>query len=215
MVINEIVDFLAIIATIIPVFLISISFHEFSHAFIAYLLGDDTAKNYGRLTLNPLAHLDFWGTTFFIFLRFGWARPVPVNLDNFKYPRLYSFLTSMAGPFSNFILAFLSFLLLKHFPISWFSLPIAKSLIQIFQVSASVNVMLGVFNLLPIPPLDGSSLLELILPESLSYVMEWLYEYYFYIFLALFFLPGVRQVFFRILYVLITFVENFLFSLVF
>ena len=112
---NNLVDFLAGIAIIFPSFLIALSFHEFAHAFVANLCGDDTAKQQGRLTLNPLAHLDWMGTIFLLLFRIGWARPVPIQMNKFKRPRLYFVLTAFAGPAANFILAYLFFTFKKYF----------------------------------------------------------------------------------------------------
>ncbi|MBD3273055.1 site-2 protease family protein [Candidatus Dependentiae bacterium] len=189
---NSFVNFLASIAIIFPAFLIALSFHEFAHAFVANLLGDDTAKKQGRLTLNPLAHLDFWGTIFLLVFRIGWAKPVPFSLHNFKRPRLYSILTALAGPFSNFILAYVFFVLLKYLPFLDLSLPVLKSFAMVFEAGAYINVMLGVFNLLPIPPLDGSHFLIAFLYKKFPNVVIWLYRYSMIILILLFLLPFTR-----------------------
>ena len=109
-------DKIKIVAFII-VIVFSLSFHEFSHAFAANLLGDSTAKQNNRLTLNPLRHMNFLGTLCLIFFKFGWANPVPVNVNNFKKPRVYMALVSFAGPFSNLILVILGFFLTKIYEI--------------------------------------------------------------------------------------------------
>ncbi len=158
---------------LILAFLVSLTVHEFCHALVAYLLGDDTAKQQGRLTLNPLAHIDPIGLLFLILVRIGWAKPVPFNPHNFSRPRLYSVLVGLAGPASNFLLALffmygmryiipvLTPTLIQHNFIS-----MAFFLKSFFEDSIWINVMLGLFNLLPIPPLDGSHIIYANLPES-------------------------------------------------
>lgn len=190
---NELIDFLASIAILFPVFLLALSFHEFSHALAAHLLGDDTAKDAGRLTLNPLAHMDFWGTVFLIFLRIGWAKPVPMNADNFKYPRIYSVLTGLAGPFANFFLAFISFLSLKYLLLLSLTPAVQKTFSQLLETLAYVNVMLGTFNLLPIPPLDGSHFLFALLYKRFPQAIIWLYRYSLFILLLIFLVPVFRN----------------------
>src|SRR5579862_6695784 len=101
--------FLASIAIMLPAFLLSLSFHEFSHALAATLFGDNTPKKQGRLTLNPLAHVDPLGLLCLLLFRIGWAKPVIFDQHNFKYPKLYSVLTALAGPCSNFVLAIIMF----------------------------------------------------------------------------------------------------------
>lgn len=204
-------DFLAGVAIILPAFLIALSFHEFAHAFVAYLLGDDTAKKMGRLTLNPLAHLDFIGTLFLIVFRIGWAKPVQFDARNFKYPRLYSVLTALAGPFTNLVLALLIFVLIKYFPVSYFPEAVTASFFQVFESTAAVNVMLGVFNLLPIPPLDGSHIIIALLYNKYPNVVIWLYRYSIFILIFLLLIPTTRE----FLGDLINFVYKFLRSLVF
>ncbi len=141
-------------------FIIALTVHEFSHALCAYLLGDPTAKRLGRLTLNPLAHIDPVGLILLILIRFGWAKPVPFDPRNFTYPRIFSVLVGFAGPLSNLVLAIISILALHHIPLN----PLG---IQFFQSMVWINVMLGVFNMIPIPPLDGSHFLRALLPNSL------------------------------------------------
>jgi Zn-dependent protease len=202
---------LAYLAMMFPAFLIAISFHEFSHAFMAYLLGDDTAKNVGRLTLNPLAHLDFFGTILLLFVGVGWAKPVPFNEHNFKHPRFYSVLTALAGPLSNFILAVFFFICLKYLPIFDLSLNVFTSLQMVFLACAQINIALGVFNLLPIPPLDGSHLILVLLKNKFPNLVIWLYRYSLFILLGFLFLPFTRDLLFN----LINFVLNFIKDLVF
>lgn len=160
----SIAQILEICATLIA-FFFAITFHEFSHALSAYLLGDDTAKRAGRLTLNPISHIDPIGLLFLFLFRIGWAKPVPMNTQNFKYPRFYAVISAFAGPISNFLLALISLYCLKYFPISFMPLTLSLFFITLFKVSAQLNVMLGVFNFLPIPPLDGGHLLQALIPE--------------------------------------------------
>jgi Zn-dependent protease len=146
-------------------FLSAITVHEFSHAWIAYLLGDDTAKRFGRLTLNPLAHIDLFGLLFLLFFRIGWAKPVPMNANNFARPRLYAVLAGLAGPFSNFIFALLLLYINRFIPESYLPIALAPAYASLIKTSVWINVMLGVFNLLPLPPLDGSHIIYALLPQ--------------------------------------------------
>ena len=154
----------------IVVFIIVIVIHELAHGYTAYWMGDPTAKNAGRLTFNPLAHADPVGTIMLPILLmvvrspviFGWAKPVPVNPRNFRNPRLGMFLTSLAGPAANFLLAIIFAVIFKagHFP--------QHSLIWNFLLMGIlISLVLGVFNLLPIPPLDGANILFSILPSRM------------------------------------------------
>ena len=147
--------------------LIAISVHEFSHALAADMLGDPTPRIDGRLTLNPLAHLDPIGTIALLIFHIGWGKPVIIDPFNLKNPRKDSAIISLAGPASNFLTAFLVALLLRipgviQIP---FILPFSFSLL-------SLSVALGVFNLLPIPPLDGSKILIGILPQNIAHDWE-------------------------------------------
>lgn len=138
----------------------AISFHEFSHGYMSYLMGDPTPKSSGRLTLNPLANFDLIGTLCLLFFGFGWAKPVSINPNYYKNKKIGTALVAMAGPFSNFLLAFICAFLIKIINPSGILLTFLYRLI-------SVNVGLGVFNLIPVPPLDGSKLLALVLPNNL------------------------------------------------
>lgn len=186
-------DFFAQIAILIPAFLMALSFHEFSHALVAHLFGDDTAKNSGRLTLNPLAHVDFVGLLFLILIRVGWAKPVPFDQRNFKYPKLYSVLTALAGPFANFILALVCMYLVKYIPTLEMNVAITKTFVQIFETTSYINIMLGVFNLLPLPMLDGSHILMVLFIDKYPNIIVWLYRYSLIILLILLFFPPVQM----------------------
>lgn len=145
--------------------------HELAHALVADKLGDTTARRMGRLTLNPLRHLDLLGTVMVLFAGFGWAKPVPVDMRAFKNPKRGMAVVALAGPVSNFLLTML-FLLVQKVLVLVFgrNMPEAVyNVIQIFDMLAYISTALGVFNLLPIPPLDGSRILGLILPDKLYY----------------------------------------------
>ncbi len=156
---------------IIPAALLAIVFHEVSHGYVAYLLGDSTAHDNNRLSLNPLKHIDILGVVCMIFFGFGWAKPVPISPYYFKNKRLGVFLVSLAGPLSNIVMAFLGLLLARGI---LFFVPSENSLfvsaylviVEFFLIFAILNVGLAVFNLLPIPPLDGSKILFSFLPAG-------------------------------------------------
>ncbi|WP_349305731.1 site-2 protease family protein [Bacillus sp. FJAT-49711] len=154
------------IPLIAAVLLIAFTVHEFAHAYTAYKLGDSTAKNQGRLTLNPLHHLDPIGTLLIFIAGFGWARPVPVNRYHFKNPRVGGILVSLMGPVSNFLLAFIGMGVLYVFIISGLAASLPPLVMQFFNLFVYFNVLLFVFNLLPLPPLDGYRILEDLLPPS-------------------------------------------------
>lgn len=167
----------------------SIAFHELSHGRVANLLGDPTAKYAGRLTLNPLKHLDPFGSVILPILLliltqgqgpiFGWAKPVPVNPYNFKNPRWDNAKVALAGPLSNFLLALIFGLLIRFFP-----LPLP--LLSLFSIIVILNLLLALFNLLPLPPLDGSHLLFALLEKRGNNIRLFLEQYG--IFILIFFL---------------------------
>ncbi|WP_022660704.1 site-2 protease family protein [Paucidesulfovibrio longus] len=154
--------------------LVALTFHEVAHGMVAYRLGDPTAKLMGRLTLNPLKHLDPLGTLIFFIAHVGWAKPVPVNPRYFKNPRKGMLLVAVAGPAANFALA-LGFAALYHL-FGSIEIPGRDSLLYnilyptvlICQTGVLVNLILGIFNLMPIPPLDGSNILAGVLPPGLA-----------------------------------------------
>ncbi|MGI5857524.1 MAG: site-2 protease family protein [Candidatus Merdivicinus sp.] len=152
------------------VLLTALPFHEFAHAWTANKLGDPTAKYQGRLTLNPLKHLDPMGAVLMLVAGFGWAKPVPVNPNYFKNRKAGMAITAMAGPLSNLLLAFVCTIVYKALYYTGFVSAgllgeMLSSLASAFLLMVSLNVGLGVFNLIPIPPLDGSRILNLVLPE--------------------------------------------------
>ncbi len=144
----------------------AITIHEYSHGWVAHKLGDPTAKSMGRLTLNPLAHLDPLGAIMMIFCRFGWAKPVPVNPYYFDDPKRDMVLVSFAGPAANLILAFV---IATIYPFLWTFMPSVFGVTTffggLFLACISVNISFAVFNLIPFPPLDGSKILFSILPN--------------------------------------------------
>ena len=162
---------------LIPVLLLSLSLHEFMHGYVSYKLGDPTPKSQGRLTLNPLAHLDPIGSLVLVLTRrFGWAKPVPINPNYYKNPRQGMMIVSLAGPGANFFLAalfaFVVRIIVFFSSASLYQLQMAGygNLVQtffvFFQLAIIINLSLAFFNLLPVPPLDGSKILMGILPPK-------------------------------------------------
>jgi Zn-dependent protease len=145
--------------------LLAFTFHEFAHAYVAYKFGDSTAKDQGRLTLNPIQHLDPVGTLFILIAGFGWARPVPVNRFHFKNPRLAGILVSAAGPLSNFLLAFVFYGVLYLFVNLGYQAP--PFLLDLINMIVYLNILLFFFNLLPFPPLDGYRIIEDLSPPRI------------------------------------------------
>jgi len=152
----------------LPGIILAFTVHEFSHGLAAYAMGDNTAKQYGRLTLNPIAHIDPLGfLCLLITQRFGWAKPVPVNDINFRNRKRGMLLVSLAGPVSNFITAFVLALLYALFYDKMSD--VIKSILGIAYI---INLSIGVFNLIPIPPLDGSHILDAFLSNKQRFFMR-------------------------------------------
>lgn len=169
---------LNILLGIIPA-LICITLHELSHGAVAYALGDDTAKNAGRLTLNPLAHIDWWGLVMMVVFRFGWAKPVPVNMYRFKRPKWGMALTALAGPISNVVIAavFLVLYGALYKPLYLNGSAFARAVEEMIMTTAYLSMALAIFNFIPISPLDGSKVLFAFLPDD-AYAKLMRYERY-------------------------------------
>jgi len=165
---------------IAPPILLALTFHEYAHAYAAYRYGDDTAKQNGRLSLNPQRHLDPLGTIMIFIVHFGWAKPVPVNPYNLRNPKQGMLWISAAGPLSNILLALISGLLLRF--VTFMEIrPIPNSVPEIFIImlvlSLKINLALAIFNILPIAPLDGSKILYGILPARFGKHIQLLERY--------------------------------------
>ena len=164
---------------IVPV-LLCITIHELAHGFTAYKLGDRTAKDMGRLTLNPIKHIDPVGLLMMLLVRFGWAKPVPVNMRNFKHPKWYMAITALAGPVSNILLAGVLFFILglvitplglfysfetSNFYLNFATTTTGLTIFEIFTNAIFISIAFAIFNMLPLPPLDGSKVLFALVPE--------------------------------------------------
>ncbi|WP_138493281.1 site-2 protease family protein [Paenibacillus pinistramenti] len=184
---------------ILVVILIAFTVHEFAHAYTANKFGDPTAKLLGRVTLNPAAHIDLFGTIMLLILGFGWARPVPVNRDNFSRPRLMGVIVSAVGPLSNLLVAFVGTMifdvLLDHGYISMYETSKwNEAAYYFFFYLINLNISLFLFNLLPLPPLDGYRIVEDLVPRRFRLVLQQYEQWASFIFLLFVFLPPLRAV---------------------
>jgi Zn-dependent protease len=183
---------------IILVMLLAFSVHEFAHAWTAWKFGDDTAYKEGRVTLNPMAHLDWMGFLFLLLAGFGWAKPVPVRRSRFKNPRLMSIIVTAAGPISNLLLAFFGLLIL-HILVATNVLnnpsnALIDTINTFMRYWLGINIALFLFNLIPLPPLDGYRILEEFVPLRVRLRMQQMEQWSFFIFLLLVFIPPLRSV---------------------
>ena len=157
-------NFLTQIIVQLPILLISLTIHEFSHGYVAYLLGDDTAKRAGRLTLNPISHIDPLGLIMLFIARIGWAKPVPINPYNFQNYKKDTAITAAAGPAANFLLAIVLALVFNFIKrvnpdIMYNASSFSQFMLSMLLYAILINLALGIFNLIPIPPMDGSKIL--------------------------------------------------------
>ena len=159
----------------IPGLIIAMVVHEYAHARVAYALGDYTPRLQGRLTLNPVAHIDPIGLLMMFFVHFGWAKPVQINPMNFSNPRRDDILVSFAGPASNLITAFVALIVLVL--LAKLDFPFSDGLLVVFNLIIIYNINFAIFNMLPIPPLDGSHILRNLLPYHLAQAYEQLERY--------------------------------------
>lgn len=180
------------------VLLIAFTVHEFSHAYFADRFGDPTPRTMGRLTLNPRVHLDWLGMIFFLIVGIGWAKPVLVNRSHFKYPRRMGIIVSLAGPFSNLVLGFISLIILfalHHFSLLAAMSPGIRMAVNLFfTLMVTQNVFLFILNLIPFPPLDGYRILEDLLPRSILMKVKPYEQWLFFAIMLMFFIQPIRAV---------------------
>ena len=175
----------------IPALLIALTIHEYAHARVAVWLGDDTPKVMGRLTLNPIAHLDPFGLIMLWLFKFGWAKPVPINPNNFKNWRKGSILVSLAGPGANIIMAFLAAII--YGILAKFQL-MSGNVDTVLKFTYSYNIIFAIFNLIPLPPLDGSKVLINLLPGHQAEMLEKIEPYAPFILLGLVYLNVINVI---------------------
>jgi len=195
-------SFLAFPFEIIPfvllVLMISLSVHEFAHAYSADKFGDPTPRSMGRVTLNPMRHLDVFGTILFVVVGFGWAKPVLVNPSKFRKPRLMNAIVSVLGPISNLILGFIGmvilYIMLHTGVMNGWSKGASDAVLLFLTLFYNLNILLFILNLIPIPPLDGYRILESILPSHIMAKIRPYEQWTVYILLLLVFIPPLYKV---------------------
>ena len=177
----------------LPGIVIAMVVHEYAHARVAYALGDYTPRLQGRLTLNPTAHVDPIGLLMLFIVHFGWAKPVQINPMNFSNPRRDDILVSLAGPASNLITAFIALIILVL--LAKFDFPFSEGTLLVFNLIIIYNINFAIFNMLPIPPLDGSHILRNLLPYELARQYEYLERYSFIFLIIIIATPVLSYVF--------------------
>ena len=184
---------ICLISSAIVVFL-TLPIHEYAHGFAATKLGDPTPRYQGRMTLNPLAHLDYFGSLMIFLIGFGWAKPVQIDARYFNKPKRDMAITAFAGPFSNLIIALISCLLANLMAFlnyvtqpQGFMISVISFIYYIFFYISAINISLAVFNLIPLPPLDGSKILAAFLPDRIYYQLMRYERYFMFIIFALIF----------------------------
>lgn len=183
---------------ILIVLVLAFTVHEFAHAYAAWKFGDPTAKMLGRVTLDPRKHLDVLGTILILIAGFGWAKPVPVNRANFSRPRLMGIVVSAVGPLSNLVLAFVGLLLYHLFAVSGLlngaSDGVISAIYLFLQRLVELNIVLFIFNLIPLPPLDGYRIIEDLAPSHIQRKMAQNEQWGIFVFLLLVFIPPLSRV---------------------
>ena len=190
---DDLGGFLTTLVAGLPGIVIAMVIHEYSHARVADLLGDYTPRMQGRLTLNPAAHVDPIGLLMLFIVHFGWAKPVQINPMNFSSPRRDDILVSLAGPASNLITAFVTLIILVL--LVKIDFPLSEGLLVVFNLIIVYNINFAIFNMLPIPPLDGSHILRNILPYELARTYEQLERYSFIFLIIIIATPVLSYVF--------------------
>lgn len=183
---------------VILVLVLSFTIHEWAHAYSAYKLGDSTAYQFGRVSLNPMVHLDLFGTIMLLIAGFGWAKPVPVNRGNFKRPRLFGIIVTAAGPLSNLILAFITLFIFALFSkygwIDGMSKGSGDAIVLFLKLMLNINITLFLFNLIPIPPLDGYRIIQDLVNLRYTETLQKFEQWSSVIFLLVVFIRPLRQV---------------------